>query len=183
MGSWGHELNGVSPHFLHSSFLAADKWTMGSVLGQSSLFALLLPCGGQEVGDVAPTAHSKPGRDPLERDARLAAQSLSHPNFLRVAFASPRQFRLGPAPGVQFLGHDSPAFLLRRFPALTAVVVCSLPLVRLRQQFLTEGFVAQAPAAAHQTPIPAGLLRTALLHALLELAAAGRAVPGNVHLA
>src|SRR6266496_2708738 len=30
--------------------------------GQSSLFALHLPCGGQEVGDVAPTAHSKPGR-------------------------------------------------------------------------------------------------------------------------
>jgi hypothetical protein len=32
---------------------------------ESSLFALLLPCGGQEIGDVAPTAHSEPGRDSL----------------------------------------------------------------------------------------------------------------------
>ncbi|HEU0009155.1 MAG TPA: hypothetical protein VFT34_04985 [Verrucomicrobiae bacterium] len=92
---------------------------------------------------MAPTAHSQPGRDPLERDARLAAQSLSHPDFLHVAFGSPHQFRLGPAPCVQFLSHDSPGFLLRRFPALAAIVVLSMARVRLGQQFLPEGFVAQ----------------------------------------
>src|SRR5690242_16180593 len=131
---------------------------------------------------MGPSPHHQRRGNPLERHGRFGSQSPRYLHFANIPFAQLVQARLRPSPPLEFLPHDPPRSLLRRFLPLGSVVVAPhLPLRRF-QQFLPKGFVPQIPSPPQPLPFLSSDLHTALFHPPLKLPPTRRTVLWDAHL-
>src|SRR5438445_823094 len=96
--------------------------------------------------------------------------------FFRIPFPPLHQFFLPPPHFLQPFFDQPVGFVLGRFPNLLPAILWTRLLAHLRQQFLAEGFVPQAPTPQKWFELRPVLNGTAKFHPPLEFLAPDRGV-------
>ena len=84
----------------------------------------------QQVGDISPTSHMQPHREPFQAHRRFPTQPPRQPHPELIPFALPRQIPFFPPSTPQFLPHDAACLFLPAFPAVCLVMAGSNTLRR-----------------------------------------------------
>ena len=135
------------------------------------------------VGQVRPRSHGQFGGDPFEDHSGFGPQFLCDLDFAGIALRAFPQIYLGPAEFVQFGVQQVAGFFFGGLAAGGGVMAFGGARVCARQQFLEEGFSAQAPTAADGLEFFLVFLKAAGFEVVRQLFSARRGVLGDAEFA